>query len=86
MKVVKNGESDPVNANTSNASDKACVLSTNLSSAKSTVVTFSVWFEGLDPACIANSNGVHGIGDIAQNYTTALQMSFYAIDASAFAA
>lgn len=86
VKVVKNADKDPVNANTANASSNSCVLATDMSSGKPISVAFSIWFEGLDPACIATSNGVHAIGDIAQNYTTALQMSFYAIDASAFAA
>lgn len=86
VKVVKNGQSDPVNANTSNAAAEACVLSINLSSATPTQVAFSIWFEGLDPACIATSNGVFSIEQIGANITTALQMSFYAIDASAFPA
>lgn len=86
VKVVKNGRNDPVNANTSNASTNACVLSTNLSSAAPTTVAFSIWFEGLDPACIADSDGVLSIEQIGDAITTALQMSFYAIDASAFPA
>lgn len=82
-KVVKTSTTDPVDVSWTNAAaEKAdMALSTKLTKDSLVKVKFTIWFEGLDPNCIATAAGVNEIGGAV---SAAISMGFYAIDNTTF--
>ena len=79
--AVRKNSTTPFGDGSSIASINAAhiLLSTKLSTTVSPVITFTIWFEGLDADCI---NGSLGVSTATSQVTKKLVMSFYAVDSS----
>ncbi|MDD6468402.1 MAG: hypothetical protein PUF99_00655 [Bacilli bacterium] len=83
--AVKRNSTNPFGDGSSKASinDAHILLSTKLSTTVSPVITFTIWFEGLDADCINDSTGVsNATAQVAKK----LVMSFYAVDSTTLVA
>ncbi|MDD6468694.1 MAG: hypothetical protein PUF99_02130 [Bacilli bacterium] len=61
----------------SDATSSKLLLSTSLDKDHTATVTTTVWFEGLDPACIKNSTGINTTEMV--NTVKTLTLSYYAV-------
>ena len=77
---AKLAEQPNINEGDTVSSANKLLLATDLSSTKNAEVYITVWFEGLDPACVKDSTGINTVSTLISNaISKTLTLSYYAV-------